>query len=1232
MIDVTDFRAVAAGDPPPGWTPGLTATAGTWLVEADEAATGRRRMRYTRTLSTARCGMFWSEVGSGDTIELVARVRIVEAAVVWAGIIVGGVLRLELRASDGTARLFHGETQLASVAVGVGAGVWYWIRLRPDAATLLGRVWTGGPEDEPGAWTPGLSGAYVGGARPAGFAGVYAETGGGGLHFDVDVVGISTAGETAPTVVPPRYAVEVTLFGDDGETPVLGAVDEDGAVTEASFSTAPDHPRPYLAMPRAFAEQAVDFQQGRASIGQMRVELLDRRRIAADQDSGLVTYHLATLAGESAVNGRRMLVEETDGTTRRTLHDGVIGGPELLADGVSFGFDPRDTNEVVRQMRLFDRTGTTAVWPRGPVVPYGRRADGSYLVPAAAPVAGVYRSRGFQLGAFAPSAPADRSRVPAHLIVTDKMRAALQLGQRDNFGVGDTLLVVNNVELWWRNVGETEWNTTVIAPDFTPSGVLFHTARGKFRPATGPELEVNYVVALLWGWLIGTPTPVHGASVEVLLVWVGAASKDWPFLWEGTHGEFRRNVYRGDFATRQNAAGQVVPYAPRIRYDEAALLADETPCRLRVTEPVKDAREFLERLDVATGSAPALDDAGRISPVRYEVPDADAVLGELNDDNTRGGRWAHPSSDAVNYVRVIYQRDYFVGAERDPLGERSAGDGMASRDVSIEAGVDASIDVLNLRLWELKTISLRAIGGAEGQSLTGDIRDEVGHQVAQLRRAQALDRLLYGGQRITDLEVLRSAHAHLRVGDWFEVAIGRLPDYRDRTRGTFRLAQVVRRTPLDFHWWSVDLLDAGAVNTPLLPPTIGAITTDAAGAVTVPIATTPTDAAARVDYAVSASEPAAGSGLWTYAGRAAAGADVVTPQLPAGADVWIRYRSERSGYRPSEWSVAPSTATPDTPRVKDVDVVVGDDGTLTLTWTPNAFAAGIRVDFGVDDPGAVPVLSEVEEFAAAAGTATLGTPLPASYMLTADVSAWSAWTGAAVAGTEGETVRVVQEDTRPLSRPWVLSGSAAHTPPATALELVAAFTGATQWISVYARRGGWPTLDGVAPSAGGVPDAGTLRGGRRKLEPGVTPALPAVTVSNGTWYVVILAEGQDSTSHTWEGSVVVAGVPGDGVDGGPITAVPGLAELERGTVAGGSQTMVLSFTPTAALKTRARWKANGGVVQTTVLAAGVSGGSRAYAITTPATVAEVELRHISADELTEGPPAYAGPVPVNGSV
>ncbi|HET6762524.1 MAG TPA: hypothetical protein VFH27_02605, partial [Longimicrobiaceae bacterium] len=652
----------------------------------------------------------------------------------------------------------------------------------------------------------------------------------------------------------------LTLFRDDDETPLRGTVNPDGSVAEATCTTEAGQPFPYLMAPDSFAESEVDLAEGHSVIGQVNVRVLDVRT-GADQATGWLTA-LLSADGYSALNGRRALVEQRDAAsdTWFLLMDGIVGGVSLQEDYVTYALELRDIRERERKVKAFVNSDTSTIFPRGVLGGYGRqqvhvRIDGQelqhfnrWLIAPTVPVRGVYHVKESTWGVVDLRGLWKKNRVPPYLVVTKKMRDVLKPESRVVSGSHSFFrryeLTYPQARILWRRQGTQGW-TEIRAPQrvaWNKKGMI-DTGRA-YTEDDGPSLRAAKFLTL--GSIDPTELPQNGWAVEVVIGYNGPPSADYPLHLEGmTAGELLRDLYDGRYSPGQPDLG--------VRYDEAALLKLDTPVRARLTEPADDLRKWVEEnVYRPLGAAPALDERGRISPIRYALPsgmDPDELL-ELNDENTApDATWEHSAGDAVNHVVVTYARDYRVEEEDDPEGEVGRGDGLAELETTIEHVNIDSMALLGEKKLELELKLFRAVGGDDGSPVGGDVSDDTGFLLAQERAAQALDRFVFGAQSITAKCTRASTHA-LRVGDWVIAGMSWLPDYGSGRRGSNRLAQVVSIKDLDPAWREVRLVDAGPRMQPVPMPTPVVLDPDDTGAIPVQVLGIEAGTEAVVEFAV----------------------------------------------------------------------------------------------------------------------------------------------------------------------------------------------------------------------------------------------------------------------------------------------------------------------------------------------------------------------------------------------
>ena len=774
---------------------------------------------------------------------------------------------------------------------------------------------------------------------------------------------------------------ELTVFASD-DTAELFDVSTDLA-----------HARPYLKAPTGFPEQEIDFAKGTASIGQVNVQVVDVPTSATDQDTGYLTAQLSN-GGYSALNGHRaVLTEDIDGGGVTKIIDGVIRSIRLLDTFSSYEIELRDIRERERKTKAFATTTTPTIIPRGVLDGYGVQfvingeASG-YPIGPTQPLEAIYRMDGAGNGGVIVIDPL----IPAVLVklqMTAPVREALE-SVSELEGSPD-VLVYDRWKVLWRDLaaGGAYTELTQIAhthPDLEETA----SRAGQLRSGAIHVLRVNNAIS-------GDTLPVDNQVIEFIVQYDGPLTDDWRFhLQDLTAGELLRNLYRGDYSVED----------PRIRYNEAALLALATPVRLRLGKSVDNLREWAEKnIYPITHAAPTLNADGEIAPITYLLPDAADTLIDLDDANCRpsGGGWSQASDDAINIVRVTYERIYRIRDLNEAGDKVALSDQLQTREVTVEHRIQDSIDLLGEQPLEIKSELLNAIGTIDGGPYFGDFVDEQGARVAERITRMATDRFALGGQYFS-LHCDRSDSdvEGLIVGSWVTVSVSWMPDYATAERNLNRLAQVIGRRNLDGAWLALTLIDAGTANAPLAGPTLGTVTADAAGVVSVPVTALGAGAEARVDYAINTLEPAAGSELWTFLGRVdSVPTTLTTPQITPDSTVWVRARSEAIGRRPSVYTAAVSVVVASIPRVLEVFIRVDDAGVPTVEWFVNSHTLGVRIAFEVHDPSDLPTFGTSIDADASDLSAALATTVFDPKMISVRITAYPGWNGSAVTGSAG---------------------------------------------------------------------------------------------------------------------------------------------------------------------------------------------------------------------------------------
>lgn len=630
----------------------------------------------------------------------------------------------------------------------------------------------------------------------------------------------------------------------------LDIYDDDRETIRWSAGTSAIHPNPYLVEPENYAEQEVDVAAGAATLGTVTVTLIDRFRIAGDQDSGWMT-DLLTNQGIEDIRGRRARLRRfiSEDLGYVVLADGPAGTPRMESDYASFSFDIRDTRETERKVRLFDDggggggiEGARTLLPTGVYGGYGFQG-GTYLIDPAAPLTGTY----FE---FLPGSTTMPDGAVGGVVNVSGNSTALKLmtfsaheATRGTVVYGPPTPIENalyttyrDLLLIWREAGSgdpwTEIGATLVADQGGSGG------NGLLVSATDYPDSVNPVgrlaVSLRFGDTRGaTFMPTDGQSVELMVLYRGAPSEQLPIYVEGvTAGEFIRDVYDGLYSPR-DVDGNVVPTG--IRYNEADLLQMTDVLRLKLTEPVDDARDWLEKHVYApTGWAPALNDIGEISPVSQAAPLS--LLGLTNIDNDI----AEPSPDwnagerVINVIVFKYHRDYIPATTAGLLNQETVkptglhwprkatgttspplpdGDGLVEREVEV-VYVDApSVDRNGWQELVIEATAFRAIGTSAGEPLDDRVENEQGAQLAALRQLHLGNRYSFGAPAVS-VAVMRLPTISLRAGSWVTVDLTWFPDLHTGRRGLVALAQVIALSDLDCAWRRA-LLE---IVTPLVEP------------------------------------------------------------------------------------------------------------------------------------------------------------------------------------------------------------------------------------------------------------------------------------------------------------------------------------------------------------------------------------------------------------------------------
>lgn len=816
----------------------------------------------------------------------------------------------------------------------------------------------------------------------------------------------------------------LTIFQDDDVTPLVGTVDGSGNVTDPTCSTDPAHARPYLLRIMEQAESEIDLIEGSSTIGQLNVEILDRRTVLGNQATGWFTAILGGASGFGTIIGRRILVEQqaTSGSWY-TLINGVAGDLELNDDYVTYKIPIRDIRERERDVPLFNQSdGSLSIFPPGPVNGYGRIQSIDFVYGTSIsepwlvkPVQGVKAK--FVV---------DPLNSNVGLAMVTDLRGMRQDGDAFNriqtishaapyFGAAITLtdsskMTYRDVGVRWRvwNSGSA-WNVIRHMPYFT--GTAFSSWMSAFNHgireykgwfgSVSIEKGNPFIVMSTTNNSGATALPTTNTDIELQLIYFGVPTEELPMLIEKNLGQLLKDCYDGVYSTE----------APRVLYDSTAMTAfiASTPlARVKVTKAEKNMRDWVEKnVYKPTGSAPAIAPNGKITPVRYTLPDSGTSLIQLDDTNICEGSWRHSYKDVVNKIVFKYIRE--VSQTGKPVEKFFFDIPVDERDVEY-VEVNTSAALFGPHTVEYDPETFRAWSNLGNSYVSGNIVDEIGTQLAKARGKDILDRFSYGAQRFS-VSVRRSATgmANLKVGDWIQIASSWMPDYTTGQRGINRIGQIVRIQDMDPATRALEIIDGGPFTTPLAQPTFSTLT-NVGGRVGVQIDSIPTGGIARADYALTATGdavPDVNSGKWVYAFATLATGTFYTPPVPKGVKVWVRVRTEMNYLtqvprRPSTWVAATSINTPTDAGVYDVNVTLKDGSNPILTWTRESTCLGLRVYYQVYNSGSTPTsFSSFIDLDATLGSATLNIDVRQLQHLMVSVEPWSGFSAGAVSGSAG---------------------------------------------------------------------------------------------------------------------------------------------------------------------------------------------------------------------------------------
>jgi hypothetical protein len=760
---------------------------------------------------------------------------------------------------------------------------------------------------------------------------------------------------------------DITIFDSDDVTPLLGAVDGSGNITQASFSTDPTHPRPYLLNPNdsARAEARIDVFRGSCVVGEILLEVNDNPRAGFNQQGGIFTWLLAGANGEAQLVGKRVVKRRIENGVPKIVYDGVIGSPQLNDDLASFSFGLRDIRDRSRLGPLFPSAcirnaagnivRAPTILPAGTFHNYGETQPGSgvYVSPAATPQVGYYNAGRKQIRW--PIGDWDQDKLKRHQVASKHMLevgAARYTQSNDIFPV--TFRHVENVSILWRPVGGGVWNEAK-RQNLTGLGVnLFHLD----PVAKYNGQQANGILGIYFNPTGGiTAPPADGQTIEFLVVYTGPPTETWPLHVDGTFGSILKDICDGVYSPSYDAALGVKPL--RIRYNAvkmAEFAAQSAPARARIFAPVdgKDVPGWLARnIFQASFHAPGLDENWALAPIYGAMPDVSVPVLQLTNDNSApdSPKWLHDAGTAISVVNVSFPIE--TVDDTDVFGERTKGDRIAEIPDGFEAHYQSgSIAEVGEQVLDISPITVRDAAIVNVGFPFNETMETFGAAasiVVKLKN-EIFDRSRYGVQRFPLLASTADAGVKTaKPGDWCQLNQTWLPEYSTRLRGASRIAQIVSVNDIDPAWRRFIVETGGAVFAVFIPPVFGPLSVDAAGILSIPVTSIPAGGEAHVQVAFALSAPAADSNKWMTVGRVPAPQTITTQPIPIGLNAHVRARTEAAGRRPSNWTAVQSIVPPARASFRTFELELNADGQPVATWTVEPGTLGVRLYYDQHD-------------------------------------------------------------------------------------------------------------------------------------------------------------------------------------------------------------------------------------------------------------------------------------------
>lgn len=239
----TDFSSDTVGSVPANWTV-RSGSAGEHTIDTGQTGFGARYLKIDHDANWHTRFITWDEIGSVADIEVVMRASfLVNSDDYTVDIGVRATTNAENTGYFGQYKLTSGAgaldtyrnvsgtfTQMGTAPVSAGgAGSIHWVRMRVVGSDFYMRAWADGAS-EPATWDVTQAATHITAAGVMGLASIWANA-----TMLIDLVGVGTDGDTAPTEAPSTSEpldtpTNLTFVSQSGERTLVASWD---AVTEA---------------------------------------------------------------------------------------------------------------------------------------------------------------------------------------------------------------------------------------------------------------------------------------------------------------------------------------------------------------------------------------------------------------------------------------------------------------------------------------------------------------------------------------------------------------------------------------------------------------------------------------------------------------------------------------------------------------------------------------------------------------------------------------------------------------------------------------------------------------------------------------------------------------------------------------------------------------------------------------------------------------------------------------